>query len=286
MTLPMATSWSCLDSARRRRARRVPLFVGDHVVGSVARRHLRALATWPRWLHVDADHVALIAAPRARTHALARINATLRDEGCIAGWRDETYAIVQAPGERPLALIERASSRFWGTLTFGAHATGYVDNASGRPTHLWIARRSASKATDPGKLDNLVGGGVPHRQTPWETLQREGYEEAGLCAQTMAGAKFGNVVVLRCDVPEGFMHEHLHAFDLCLPKGLVPRNVDGEVQSIRKLSVRDAIDAAASGEMTVDAALVTLDFALRHSLLDSGRARTLRARLRNLLLRP
>ena len=83
-------------------------------------------------------------------------------------------------GAPPLALIERAAARFWGTLTFGAHANGYVADAQGRPTHLWIARRSTHKATDPGKLDNLVGGGVPHGQTPFETLVREGFEEAGL----------------------------------------------------------------------------------------------------------
>ena len=64
-------------------------------------------------------------------------------------------------GER-LATIERASARFWGTLTLGAHATGYTRSAGGRPEALWIARRSFTKATDPGMLDNLVGGGVPH----------------------------------------------------------------------------------------------------------------------------
>lgn len=279
-----STAWRCLDDARRRKVRRVPFLVDGHVVGSVAQRHLGALAPWDRWLQVDAKGVHLLASPRARNATLARINAALRDAGCIVAWRDETYALVTALGARPLALIERASARFWGTLTFGAHANGYVADASGRPTHLWISRRSAHKATDPGKLDNLVGGGVPHGQSPWQTLQREGHEEAGLDAATMARAQLGNVVALRCDIAEGFMHEHLHAYDLPLPKGLVPRNVDGEVQSIRKLGVGDAVDAAAAGEMTLDAALVTLDFALRHGLVDDRGARALRRRLQPLLL--
>lgn len=283
-TPPLAT-WRCLDDARRRKIRRVPFVVDGHLVGSVARAHLGALADWGRWLRVDASGVALIAPHRSRSVALARINAGLRDLGCIAGWRDERFAIVRAPGESALARIERASARFWGTLTFAAHANGYVADTSGRPTHLWISRRSAHKATDPGKLDNLVAGGVPHGQTPWQTLLREGHEEAGLDLATMTRAQPGSVLALRCDVAEGFMHEHLHAYDLRLPHGLVPHNVDGEVQSIRKLKVRDAIDAAAAGDMTMDAALVTLDFALRHGLIDGSSARGLRARLRPHLLR-
>ena len=74
------------------------------------------------------------------------------------------------------ATIERAAARFWGTLTLGAHCNGYVADAHGRPTHLWVARRSLSKPTDPGMLDNLIGGGVPLGQSPLEALQREAFE--------------------------------------------------------------------------------------------------------------
>ncbi len=236
-----------------------------------------ALRRWPQWLATDAQGVRLLAHPRDA--ALAIINAALRAQGLIVAWRDETYAIVEHIGAPPLALIERAAARFWGTLTFGAHANGYVADAQGRPTHLWIARRALTKATDPGKYDNLIGGGVPFGQTPQQTLVREGLEEAGLGAAAMSEARPGNVLELRCDIAEGFMHEQIHSFDLRLPQGTTPVNQDGEVAELKLLPVAQALALASSDAMTTDASLVTLDFAQRHDLLSPAEHERLAPRL-------
>jgi 8-oxo-dGTP pyrophosphatase MutT (NUDIX family) len=275
--------WSSLHAAVRREVPRLPFAIGGRVVGSVASAHGHALARWPQWIERRGAGWHLLVPEQSRNEALAQVNTALRDDGLIVAWRGETYAIVTAHGAPPLALIERASARFWGTLTFGAHCSGYVADAQGRPTHLWIARRSPHKATDPGMLDNLVGGGVPHGQTPFETLVREGFEEAGLDATTMRRATPGRVIALRCDIAEGFMHEHLHTFDLHLPSDATPVNQDGEVAELHCLPVAEAIERAARGEMTVDASLVTLDFALRHGLLPPAQAAALAPRLAPLL---
>jgi 8-oxo-dGTP pyrophosphatase MutT (NUDIX family) len=281
----MAGPWSALRAAHRCDVPRLPLHIDGRVVGSVAQDHLHALTAWPQWLRIDACGVDLLAPRPLRDAALAQIHAALRERQLIVAWRDETYAIVTEHGAPPLALIERAAARFWGTLTFGAHCNGYLADADGRPTHLWIARRAAHKATDPGKLDNLVGGGVPHGQTPFEALLREGFEEAGLDEATMRGAQPAGVIALACDIAEGFMNEHLHAFDLRLPAQSRPVNQDGEVAELRCLPVAEVIECAAAGEMTVDAALVTLDFALRHRLLvDPMHAALLSGRLAPLLV--
>jgi len=277
------TPWSSLQAAARREVPRLPFSIDGRVVGSVASAHGVALARWPQWIERRGDGWHLLVPARSRTEALAQVNTALRDDGLIVAWRGETYAIVTAHGAAPLALIERASARFWGTLTFGAHCNGYVADARGRPTHLWIARRSPHKATDPGLLDNLVGGGVPHGQKPFETLVREGFEEAGLDAATMRRATPGRVIAVRCDIAEGFMHEHLYSFDLRLAADATPVNQDGEVAELHCLPVAEAIERAARGEMTVDASLVTLDFALRHGLLPPADAAALAPRLVPLL---
>jgi 8-oxo-dGTP pyrophosphatase MutT (NUDIX family) len=269
--------WPALAAATRREVRRVPFTIDGLTVGSVAATHIGALASWSRWLTAADNGVTLCAADRDA--ALAGINAALREQGLIVAWRDETYAIVERFGAPPLALIERAAARFWGTLTFGAHANGYVADAQGRPTHLWIARRAMTKATDPGKLDNLVGGGVPFGQTPQQTLVREGLEEAGLDAATMQRATPGNVVELACDIAEGFMREQIHSFDLRLPQGMTPVNQDGEVAELHLLPVAQALALASGNDMTTDASLVTLDFALRHRLLSPAEHKRLAPRL-------
>ncbi len=261
-----AAGWHALDEATRAERPRVPFAVGGRVVGSVAREHLPALRRFDGLLSVDDTAVDLVAADRDA--AFARLNAALRDEGLIVAWRHETYPVPDPATRETLATFERASSRFWGTLTFGAHATGYVADAAGRPRALWIAQRSFTKATDPGRFDNLVGGGVPHGQTPAETLVREGFEEAGLAPAQLAPARAGSVLRLARDIPEGFQHEWLYSYDLALPEGTVPQNQDGEVAGFSLLPVADALALAAGARMTVDAALVTLDFALRHHLLD------------------
>ena len=265
-------TWPSIALARRHdEAGRLPFEIdtpqGPVHVGSVAREDLQALVRWQAWLHVNPQSVRLASPAHERSTRLAEVNAALREAGLIRGWRDETYAIVTALGAEPLALIERAASRFWGTLTFGAHCNAYVADPQGRPTHLWIARRSFTKPTDPGLLDNLIGGGVPHGQTPFEALVREGWEEAGLPPSVVAAATPGRVVHLYRDIPEGLQHEHLHVFDLRLPADAQPHNQDGEVAELWLAAVDDALARAAGSEMTVDASLATLDFALRHGLL-------------------
>lgn len=278
--------WPALAAARSYDATRLPFVMGATVVGSAARSQVRALAAFAPWLRIGPDGITLDCAAETRDETLAGINRALRDAGHIVAWRNETYAVVQRHGEPPLALIERAASRFWGTLTFGAHCNGYVADAGGRPTHLWIARRSLDKPTDPGLLDNLVGGGVPWNQTPFETLVREGWEEAGLSPAQMREARPGSVLELLRDIPEGLQHEHLFAFDLRLPAEVQPVNQDGEVCELHRMPVDEALEHAAAGEMTVDAALVTLDFAVRHRLLPPAEHAALQAALQPLHLSP
>ena len=261
-------AWSAVVAARAHEpTTRVPFFIAGHEAGSVAHAHITALQRWPAWLRAEADRVELIAADAARDDALATINHTLRSEGLVLAWRDETYAIVSLRTGERLARTERAASRFWGTLTLGAHATGYVADADGSPTHLWVAQRSAHKATDPGLHDNLIGGGVADGQSPLQALVREGWEEAGLSPMQMAAAQPGRVIRLHRDIPEGLQLEDLHSFDLRLPGGLTPQNQDGEVARFDLLPVAQALTLAEGPTMTVDAALVTLDFGLRHGLL-------------------
>jgi 8-oxo-dGTP pyrophosphatase MutT (NUDIX family) len=271
--VPTTSHWHALTAAQARDPiARVPFMVlhggQPHPAGSVARAHLPALRRWPQALRIDPERVTLTLPPAARTDFFTETNRRLRDDGLIRAWRDETYPLRSLADGTLLATIERAASRFWGSLTYGAHCNAYVADSSGRPQALWIARRSARKPTDPGLLDNLIGGGVAHGQTPAEALVREGWEEAGLKPEQMHGRlQAGHIVELARDIPEGFQREHLSVYDLALPDDVVPSNQDGEVDSIERLPVADALAQAATAAMTVDAGLVTLDFALRHRLL-------------------
>jgi 8-oxo-dGTP pyrophosphatase MutT (NUDIX family) len=279
--------WSALAAASRRdAAARVPFRVGGRPVGSVARGHLAALRGWPGTLRVDDDGVDLIAAPGERDAALAPIHTALRAQGLIRSWRDELFPLFDPQTLQPLARIERAAARFWGTLTLGAHCTGWVAGADDRPARLWIAQRAFDKATDPGCFDNLVGGGVPAGQSPLQALWREGWEEAGLPLEVMQRATAGRVIRLHRDIPEGFQHEWLYSWDLMLDPAERPINQDGEVAGFDLLPVAQAAALAGGDTMTVDAALVTIDFLLRHQVLDDDSHRALEAGMAPLWIQP
>jgi 8-oxo-dGTP pyrophosphatase MutT (NUDIX family) len=266
------TDWPAVRAARDHdAAARIGWFVaaaaGDIELGSVARAHVQALRRWSRWLQFEPQRIRLVAPREAWSEVFAQMNAALRSDGLIRAWRDEPFTLYSTAGQDLGVAIERAAARFWGTLTLGAHCNSFVADATGTPRQLWIARRSPTKATDPGKLDNLIGGGVAAGQTPQEAVVREGWEEAGLTPAQMTGLQRGGIVRLLRDIPEGLQREWIHVFDLALPVDTTPRNQDGEVAALELRACPDALALAAGLEMTVDAALVTLDFALRRRLL-------------------
>jgi len=285
------THWPALGLARARcGAPRVAAWLRAEGVlaplGSVARPDVEALRGFPDAVAIVESgaglgsesesesesgaaaglRVELILPAADRDVRLAEIHASLRAQGRIRAWRDEAYPLRDRHGQVH-GVVERAASRFWGMMTLGAHCNGYLAGPDGRPTHLWIARRAWTKPTDPGRLDNLVGGGVPLGQSPLEAVRREGWEEAGLRPAQMNDLEQGGLLELDCDVPEGRQLEWLQVFDLALPADFRPVNTDGEVAEHLCLPVDEVIARSAAGELPTDAALAVLDFALRRGLL-------------------
>ena len=241
-----APSFESIAAARRHdAAARLPLQLGGLTVGSVALACLDALREHAPWLVLRDGALTTELAGAALDAAFAQTHRALQRIGLVTGWRDETYAIVPAFGAPPLARIERAAARFWGSLTFGAHANGHVVDAAGRPTHLWIAQRAWTKPTDPGLLDNLVGGGVPWDQTPPPDPGSRRLGGSRPRRRDDGARRARRVIELKRELPDcsghGLQWEQLFVFDLALPAGLLPRNQDGEVESLRLLPVDEAL---------------------------------------------
>src|SRR5262245_8749506 len=115
----------------------------------------------------------------------------------------------------------------------------------------------ASKSVDPGKLDNLVGGGVAAGLDGWQTLMKECREEAGLPFELAQRARPRDALAFDYVVDDGLDANEVEAFDLVLRPDFEPRNEDGEVASFELLpfdAVRERL--AVPHLFTVDAALV------------------------------
>ena len=275
-----------LEAAQRRHQDRVPWWVNHSQVGSVARAHLPWLREYAPWL-VCTDEAVILRLPEPeRSEALNAVHRQLRDHGLLVGWRDEIFPLWDAHTGAVLAHIERSAARFWGSLTRGAHCNGYVANAQGRPERLWVARRSPHKSTDPLCLDNLVGGGVPLGQTPREALVREAWEEAGLLPEQLSAATAHGILEMHRDVSEGRQWEWLYTFDLPLSPQVHPRNQDGEVMEFTCVGPTQLLEMIYSAEMTVDAAVVSLDFAHRHGWVPEHLRAEISTQLAQLLRTP
>lgn len=225
----------------------MPLFAGRSRIGWLRPELAARLAEWPRVFSSGADKVALL-----DPDALAPIVEKLADEGFVPGWRNERYRIAD------LFDIERAAARPFGLATQAVHVNGITGES------MWLARRSAAKATDPGMLDNLIGGGMTAGLSIEQVLIKEAWEEAGIPVELARRATRGGTVELLREVPEGVQCELVHIYDLELPRDFAPRNQDGEVAEFRLVPFAEARRLLQeTDELTVDAALVALDFFTR-----------------------
>jgi len=242
----------------------LPFYVKEHVAGWLRPSFADQLRRWPHVFEVGGAFVALKSkpdTPQGRTEAMAQVLKDLARDGVITGWRDEMVSVTQAYGQPELLRMERAASRHFGIMGYGAHLNGFTRR--GAMVNAWVARRSASKPVDPDKLDNLVGGRISAGMSVDETLRKEAWEEAGIPPGLLAGLNCISAVRVEYSVPEGLHREVLFVHDLWLPDDFKPANQDGEVSEIRSMAVEEVLQKLLAGEFTLDAGVVMIDGLLR-----------------------
>ncbi len=206
-----------------------------------------------------------------RSRAMADVARTLRAEGALPAWRDELYAITTTFGSPPLLHLERGAARYFGFRTWAAHVNGIVDDGDDRS--MWFARRSMTKAVDPGLFDNLVGGGIAAGLSVAETVVKEAWEEAGIGHDlAMRAVPRGTVHVQRAMV-DGLQRETIFIHDLVLPATFTPVNQDGEASEYRRATLEDAAqwiaEDSGANQTTIESSVVALDYLERSGAFDA-----------------
>ncbi len=230
----------------------LPWFCGPQKLGYLSTARARVLVHHLQHTRLRTDRLDWDAGTwsvGSRSDALQQALLTLREAGHLPGWRGETFRFLETDSERTFVRAERVGFYFLGMRSDAVHVNGLT--ADGR---MWIARRSANKAVDPGLLDNLCAGGLGADETPVQAVTRELFEEAGLHLQASHSLRYaGSVNVGR--VREGGWHEErLRVYNLLLATGELPANQDGEVQDFQLLEAAQIARLIAGGQFTPDAA--------------------------------
>lgn len=240
---------------------RIPLLIGNRPIGFVDPGLAPALADFdavrrtPRGLTLnDADAADL--------HPIAK---TLAEAGFMR-WRNEAFDVRAHPDGPALATIDRGALPAFGIQAQGIHLDALVARPEG--PHIWIARRAADKALDPGKFDHLVAGGIPAGFTAHETLLKEAMEEAALppdlAARAVPCGRLG-YAMLR---PEGLRRDLLHCYEVTLPDDFTPTPTDGEVAGFELWPLQRAFEAVRDTDgFKFNVNLVLMKLFVRHGLL-------------------
>jgi 8-oxo-dGTP pyrophosphatase MutT (NUDIX family) len=103
---------------------------------------------------------------------------------------------------------------------------------------MWIAKRSQTKPTYPGMLDNFAAGGLTAGLKPLECAIKEVNEETGLSPQiTKQFIKPVDTVSYAYEEKGKLNHDGEFVFDLKIPHDFVPIGADGEVEEFFLMSI-------------------------------------------------
>ncbi|KAL2103300.1 hypothetical protein ACEWY4_000168 [Coilia grayii] len=204
-----------------------------------------------------------------RSEAVDQVLQVLRkDESltCLKGWRNEKYSVMPRFCDTPLMYMERSATSLFGVKRYGVHLNGYSWDDSGG-LFMWLGRRSATKQTYPGKLDNLAAGGLAANCGVKDTMVKECEEEACIPACIAEKARPVGTVSYTYEDDEGVFPECQFVFDLELPLDFKPKIGDGEVQNFYFYPIEKVKELLVSDEFKPNCAMVVLDFLIRHSVI-------------------
>lgn len=246
-----------------------PFAVAGARVGLIGHAFAARLRDFPKVFEVRADGVRLdgrLADAGSRTRAVAEVLEVLRAKGEIRGWRDEPYPVTVSFAAAPLMTLERAAVPLFGVTAFAIHLNGVVGDRA--DLRMWVAKRSLTKPTGPGKLDQMVAGGQPAGVSLADNLVKECAEEATIPADIALRAVPIGAVSYTTERPEGLRRDVLFNYDLELPGDFEPGNADGEVESFHLWPIERVVETVRdTDDFKFNCALVVIDFLIRRGLI-------------------
>jgi 8-oxo-dGTP pyrophosphatase MutT (NUDIX family) len=246
----------------------IPLRAGRHRIGSLRRDNAEALARHSDVFAVESDGAQLMATGNidAVSQAVDGVVDALVAERLVPKWRNETFDVAPRWGDKPIFRLDRGAVPFFGVRAYGVHLNGY--RRDGDSYSLWIGRRASNKQVAPGKLDNMVAGGIGNGYGAAATLAKEAEEEAAVPAALIGHAVAAGALSYRMATKIGVRDDVMFVYDLEMPSGFTPHNEDGEIAAFELMPLTDILERIrTTADFKFNVNLVILDFAVRHGVL-------------------
>jgi 8-oxo-dGTP pyrophosphatase MutT (NUDIX family) len=249
-------------------ARAMPLSVGGHRIGWLRRDNAEVLKRHDKVFAVKRDRAELLVEGSCEkvSRAVDEVVETLVVERRIPKWRSETFDVATCWGEKPILRLDRGAVPFFGVRAYGVHLNGY--RRDGDRYSLWIGRRASNKQVAPGKLDNIVAGGIGNGYGAAATLVKEAEEEASIDGTLIARAVAAGALTYRMETKLGIRDDVMFVYDLEVPADFTPTNGDGEIAGFELMPLADILERIRTTmDFKFNVNLVILDFAVRHGVL-------------------
>ncbi|WP_298607257.1 DUF4743 domain-containing protein [uncultured Thiothrix sp.] len=227
------------------------------------------LLTYPEVFQQSGQEITLsttLQTPEQRTQALDQVMWSLHQQGVIDTWVGERYPVCLGYQQTAVLTVERAAAAYLGIKSFGIHVNGLVEKSDG--VYVWVGTRTLRKPFWPGKLDQMVAGGLPVGLNLLENLVKEAQEEANIPTELAKQAVAVSTLHYRQSLSRGLENSSLFIYDLWLPKDFQPENTDGEVEQFQLIPLAEV--AALTAHVTAfkdNCNLVNIDLLLRHGFI-------------------
>ncbi|KAJ2386653.1 hypothetical protein H4S02_003755 [Coemansia sp. RSA 2611] len=214
------------------------------------------------WCSTQAQRTAAVAAVLSRMREL-------QSWPSLAKWRNELYPVYgdSSDPNNVAVFIERAASYNFGIRTFGVHINGIVRDRASGAVQMWVAKRSPSKQTWPGYLDQIVAGGIGNGLGAWASVVKECDEEGGIPQAIAETAVSAGTIQYFTKSVLGLQPETQYVYDLELPPDFVPFPKDGEVDSFHLWTLDQVMDRIKQNLFKPNCAVCVIDFMIRHGYL-------------------
>lgn len=246
-----------------------PFLIGGRRVGFLRPAFAELLRSFPDIFQVGTDRVTLspdLSGPDERSAAVADVGRRLVAAGILPKPRGESLRVAEGWGAPTLMVLERKFISYFGVAAYGVHVNGFVRTARG--LSLWIGTRAQDKDVAPGKLDNMIAGGLPAGLGLMDNLVKEAGEEADVPQALARTARPAGIVSYVMEDEGGLKPDTLFVYDLEVPEDFTPRNTDGETAFFTLMDVSEvARRVRDSRDFKFNVTLVITDFLIRHGLL-------------------